>query len=57
VFFIGDRFFGTVTAFVPGAQAAHYHFTSALAVQLLASLAPDIEPLIHRREGAVRTAD
>jgi len=57
VFFIGDRFFGTVTAFVPGAQAAKYHFTSALAVQLLTSLAPDIEPLIHRRENAVRTAD
>ncbi len=57
VFFLGDRFFGTVTAFVPGAQAAKYHFTSALAVQLLTSLAPEIEPLINRREGAVRTAD
>ena len=48
VFFIGDRFFGTVTAYVAGAEAANYHFTSALAVQLLKSLAPQLEPLIDR---------
>jgi hypothetical protein len=46
VFFIGDRFYGTITAFVPGADAANYHFTSALAAQLLKSLAPEIQPLI-----------
>ena len=57
VFFLGDRFFGTITAYVPGSEAAEYHFTSALAVQLLKALAPQLEPLIdglditiHRRE-------
>jgi len=46
VFFVGDRFFGTITAYVPGAGAANYHFTSGLAAQLLKSLAPEIQPLI-----------
>ena len=46
VFFLGDRFFGTITAYVPGSEAAEYHFTSALAVQLLKALAPQLEPLI-----------
>jgi hypothetical protein len=35
VFFLGDRFFGTVTAYVPGAIAGNHHFTGAIAVQLL----------------------
>jgi membrane peptidoglycan carboxypeptidase len=48
VFFLGDRFFGTITAFVPGAEAANYHFTSGLAVQLLKSLAPQVQPLIDK---------
>ena len=34
-FFIGDRFFGVVTAHVPGDQARHYKFTSALPTQVL----------------------
>lgn len=46
VFFIGDRFFGTVTAYVPGPEAAQYHFTSALTVQLLKALAPALKPLL-----------
>jgi membrane peptidoglycan carboxypeptidase len=45
VFFIGDRFFGTVTAYVRGPEADRYHFTSALAVQLLKSLSPQLQPL------------
>ena len=53
VFFIGDRLFGTFTAYVPGADAANYHFTSALAAQLLKSLAPEIQPLI---DGTTTTA-
>lgn len=40
VFFVGDRFFGVVTAYVLGPQAANYKFTSALPVQLFASLVP-----------------
>ena len=46
VFFLGDRFFGTVTAYVPGEDAAHFHFTSALAVQLLKVLQPELQPLL-----------
>src|ERR1700676_3204114 len=46
VFFLGDRFFGTVTAYVPGSDAGDFHFTSALAVQLLKVLEPQLKPLI-----------
>ena len=40
VFLIGDRFFGTVTAYVHEPYAADYKFTSAMTVQLLKSLLP-----------------
>jgi cell division protein FtsI/penicillin-binding protein 2 len=49
-FFIGDRYFGTVLAFVPGKQAANYDFTSALAVQVLKDLTPALMPVIHNAE-------
>ena len=45
-FFIGDRFFGTVLAFVPGKKAGNYKFTSALAVQVLKDLTPELLPLV-----------
>lgn len=45
VFFIGDRFFGTMTAFVPGADAADYKFTSALSTQVVKHLLPVLKPL------------
>lgn len=45
-FYIGDRFYGVVTAFVPGAKAANYDFTSALPVQILKELQPVLQPLI-----------
>lgn len=48
VFVIGERFHGTITAYVPGARAADYKFTSALPVQILKSLAPTLTPLITR---------
>jgi membrane peptidoglycan carboxypeptidase len=48
VFILGDRFFGTVTAFVPGKAASDYGFTSALAVQILKDLAPQLKPLWAR---------
>jgi membrane peptidoglycan carboxypeptidase len=47
VFFLGDRFFGTITAYVPGAAAANYHFTSAIAVQLLKAIEPELQPLLN----------
>jgi len=46
VFFLGDKFFGTVVAYVPGIQAANFHFTSALAVKLLKVLQPQLNPLL-----------
>ncbi|MBS1188482.1 MAG: glycosyl transferase family 51 [Rhodocyclaceae bacterium] len=46
VFYLGERFFGTVTAFVPGEQAAAYDFTSALPVQVLKELEPRLRPLV-----------
>jgi membrane peptidoglycan carboxypeptidase len=46
VFFIGDRFYGTVLAFVPGSKAASYKFTSALAVQILKDLTPELKTLL-----------
>ncbi|HEX9454008.1 MAG TPA: penicillin-binding transpeptidase domain-containing protein, partial [Candidatus Binatia bacterium] len=42
VFYIGQRYFGVLTAFVQGREAANYHFTSALPVTLLKLLAPTI---------------
>jgi cell division protein FtsI/penicillin-binding protein 2 len=50
VFMIGDRFYGTVVAFVPGSKAASYKFTSALAVQIFKELAPQLKPLIARED-------
>ncbi len=47
VFNIDERFFGTLIAYVPGAEAAAYDFTSALPVQLLKVLAPELMPLIN----------
>ena len=46
VFFLGERFYGTVTAYVAGPEAGQYSFTSALAVQVLKVLDPALRPLI-----------
>ena len=44
VFLIDDRFYGTITAFVPSEKAAQFGFTSGLPVQLLKQLAPTLMP-------------
>jgi hypothetical protein len=46
VFMMGDRFYGTLTAYVHEPYASHYEFTSAMSVQLLKSLAPALQPLL-----------
>ena len=46
VFFIGDRYFGVITAYVPGQTAQNYNFTSALPVQILKNLAPHLNPYL-----------
>jgi hypothetical protein len=42
VFYLGDRYFGTVVAYVAGPEAAKYKFTSALTTQVLKVLAPTL---------------
>lgn len=49
VFFIGDRYFGTVTAYAQEPYAAKFKFTSALSVQLLKTLAPSLKPFMDAR--------
>lgn len=46
MFFLGDKYFGTLTAYVAGDDAAKFQFTSALAVQILKHLAPTLNPLL-----------
>ncbi len=48
VFFLGDRFHGTLTAFVEGPAAADHEFTSSLPVTILRELAPELEPIVGR---------
>ena len=50
VFFIGDRFFGTITAYVAGPVAADYDFTSSLPVRILKIMAPTLTPMIEKAE-------
>ena len=44
VFYLGERYFGTLTALVPGEQAGKFEFTSSLTVQLLKMLLPQLRP-------------
>jgi membrane peptidoglycan carboxypeptidase len=46
-FFLGDRFFGVITAYVQGDNAGLYHFTSSLPVQIVKFLKPTLSPLIN----------
>ena len=45
MFLLGDQYFGTLVAYVPGEDAAKYHFTSALATQILKTLMPSLSAL------------
>lgn len=47
VFYLGDRHFGTLTAFVVGEEAGKYHFTSALPVQVLRGMAPLLQSYLQ----------
>ncbi|MBU4114930.1 MAG: transglycosylase domain-containing protein [Gammaproteobacteria bacterium] len=57
VFNICERFFGSITAYVQGPQAANYDFTSALPVQLLKVLSPSLMPLIESAVGNATPAN
>jgi membrane peptidoglycan carboxypeptidase len=45
-FLIDERFFGVLTAYVHGPEAGRYGFTSALPVQILGILLPELAPLL-----------
>jgi len=45
-FYLGSRFFGVMTVFVPGEAAADYHFTSGLAVQIVKDMEPALRSLV-----------
>lgn len=47
VFYIGDRYFGVITASVVGRGSGDYHFTSAYPVAILKLIAPAIEERIE----------
>jgi Transglycosylase. len=48
MFVIGDRYFGTMMAYVQEPYAANYKFTSALPSQLMKSLVPALVPLLEK---------
>ncbi len=50
-FFIGDRHFGVITAYVPGAASDNYSFTSSLPVQILKVMAPQLTPYLRPGSG------
>jgi len=47
VFYLGDRWFGVITASVSGAQSAQYEFTSSLPLAVLKLLAPAVNDAIR----------
>ncbi len=50
VFYLGDNYFGTLTAFVPGKSAENFSFTSALPLQVLKGMAPLLTPYLQQPE-------
>ncbi|MFP2769347.1 transglycosylase domain-containing protein [Oceanisphaera sp. KMM 10153] len=47
VFFLGERHFGTLTAYVPGQESDKFNFTSALPVQVLKGMEPILRPYLQ----------
>ena len=59
-FFIGEQYFGVMTAYVEGENAGLYHFTSSLPVQIMKFLKPTLSPLINgltKKESLVKPED
>jgi len=52
VFYAGDRFFGTVVAYVEGSQADDHRFTSSLTTAILKIIGPRLVPLMHESTAA-----
>lgn len=51
VFHLGPRYFGSLTAYVVGPDAARYRFTSGLPVQILTSMGPGLIPYLDAAQG------
>lgn len=47
VFYLGERYFGTLTALVPGEIAGQFSYTSALTAQILKTLLPRLQPHLY----------
>jgi len=56
VFVIGDRFYGTLTAYAHEPYAARYDYTSAMAVQLLKTLGPSLAPVLTADDTQMQAA-
>jgi membrane peptidoglycan carboxypeptidase len=54
VFSLGPNYFGTITAYVVGPDAAKYKFTSALPVQILRSMGPVLMPHLAQSATALK---
>ncbi len=46
-FYLGERYFGTLTALVQGEQAGQFGFTSSLTTQVLKTLLPQLQPQLY----------
>ncbi|RDU97037.1 transglycosylase domain-containing protein [Trinickia dinghuensis] len=56
VFVIGNRFYGTLTAYAHEPYAARYDYTSAMAVQLLKTLGPSLAPVLEANDTQAQAA-
>jgi membrane peptidoglycan carboxypeptidase len=56
VFMLDERYFGTVTAYVPGPEAGRFHFTSGLPVRLVGLLMPTLDALSSSSPATTTTA-
>jgi membrane peptidoglycan carboxypeptidase len=52
VFYLGDRWFGVITASVSGPQSANYSFTSSLPLAVLKLLAPTLSVAVDQQRAA-----
>ncbi len=52
VFYLGEQYFGTLTALVPGEQAGQFGFTSSLSAQILKSLLPQLQSHLYPKPPA-----
>ncbi|MGL5667977.1 MAG: penicillin-binding transpeptidase domain-containing protein, partial [Shewanella sp.] len=51
VFYLGDNYFGTLTAFVPGSKSDYFSFTSALPLQVMKGMMPILAPYVKSSKG------